>query len=309
MTIGNIGLRRPAQAPEIGRPSGNLWTKLVFRRLNGVFERSETITFDDDSRIVFFSDCHRGNNGRSDSFKHNKAVTRWALNHYYDLGFTYVEIGDGDDLWQVPDFDSIVQAHRCIFDLLQRFQDGGRLYMILGNHEIGRGERHLVRKGNLLAKEGLVLRHRESGKAVFVVHGHQADFFSDLLMPISRLTVRHLVKNLHALGLAHHRREISSLMKVSERGQGYIASRLEKPLIAWAESYKRVIVCGHTHRAAYPMPGRPPYFNSGSCVYPGFITSLELVNGRFQLVKWTKSGVSFRREPMGHAIALADLAM
>jgi UDP-2,3-diacylglucosamine pyrophosphatase LpxH len=276
MTVSDIGLRHPTRVPEVGRSSRNLWLNLVFRRLNKVFERSESVWFDDDSRIVFFSDCHRGDNGRSDSFKHNKEITVRALDHYYRQGFTYVEIGDGDDLWQVSNFHSIVQAHGCVFDRLQRFQDEGRLYMILGNHEIGRGQRHLVRKGNLVAEEGLVLRHGESGKTIFVVHGHQADFFSDLLIPISRLTVRHLVKKLHALGLAHHQREISSLMNGAEMGANSFASRLEKPLVAWAEAHRRIIVCGHTHRAAYPLPGKPPYFNSGSCVYPGFITALSV---------------------------------
>ena len=70
------------------------------KRLTKVFEAAKRIPFDDSSRIVFFSDCHRGDNGRTDPFARNKELFLHALNHYYREGFTYIEVGDGDDLWQ-----------------------------------------------------------------------------------------------------------------------------------------------------------------------------------------------------------------
>jgi hypothetical protein len=32
--------------------------------------------------------------------------------------------------------------------------------------------------------------------------------------------------------------------------------------------------------------GAPPYFNTGSCVSPGYITGLEIQNGEIMPVKW-----------------------
>jgi UDP-2,3-diacylglucosamine pyrophosphatase LpxH len=303
MSVTELGVSGPGKS--ISREvAGGLWMRFVFRSLNKVYETSEVVRINNRSKIVFFSDCHRGDNGKADAFRHNKAITAHAMNLYYRLGFTYVEVGDGDDLWQVPHFSKIERAHSCIFRQLRKFQDSGRLYIILGNHEIRPGQRHLVRKGNFVAPEGLVLKHEETGKSIFVVHGHQADFFSGFMIPISRLTVRYLVRKLHAVGWLTHQKEISALM--SERGKRFV-SKMEKPLLAWAEAYRHILICGHTHRAAYPKPGDPPYFNSGSCVYPGFITALELTDGHFQLVKWLPGENEAVRVPMSRPIPISSL--
>jgi len=52
---------------------------LAHRRLTEVFEAAQRVPFDDDSRIVFFSDCHRGDNSRADGFARNKALFLHAL--------------------------------------------------------------------------------------------------------------------------------------------------------------------------------------------------------------------------------------
>ncbi len=304
MSTGEIELRNGAKVFAFSATS-NLWLRFVFRRLNKVFEKSDVIRIDDRSRIVFFSDCHRGDNGRSDAFRHNKVITFHALGHYFREGFTYVEVGDGDDLWQVPRFEEIERAHSCIFERLRDFQKSGRLHMILGNHEIKPGQTHFVRKGNMAASEGLVLEHVEAGRSIFVVHGHQADFFSGFMIPVSRLAVRHIVRKLHAAGVVKHRKEISSIM--NSPVAKYAASKLEKPLVEWARTYRSILICGHTHRAAYPRPGSPPYFNAGSCVYPGFITAIELVDGRLQLVKWMQKEKDMLRLPMSNPIPISML--
>ena len=44
--------------------------------------------------------------------------------------------------------------------------------------------------------------------------------------------------------------------------------------------------------------GSPPYFNTGSCLYAGYITGLEIQNGNMTLVKWsTRSDTRHREEP------------
>ncbi len=68
------------------------------KRLTEVFESSEKIKLDDTSRFILFSDCHRGDNSWADDFAHNQNIYFHALTRYYDEGFTYIEIGDGDEL-------------------------------------------------------------------------------------------------------------------------------------------------------------------------------------------------------------------
>jgi hypothetical protein len=53
------------------------------------------------------------------------------------------------------------------------------------------------------------------------------------------------------------------------------------------EPVEEPTLCGHTHHPMSAGYGAPPYFNTGSCMYPGYITGLELQGGEIMLVKWT----------------------
>ena len=58
----------------------------TYRRLTEVFESAKQVPFDDSSRFIFFSDCHRGNNNRIDAFARNEELFLRVLTHYYDEG-------------------------------------------------------------------------------------------------------------------------------------------------------------------------------------------------------------------------------
>ena len=113
--------------------------------LSRVFESAEQIPFDDSSRIVLMSDCHRGDGSWADDFSKNQYIYFAALTHYYDRNYTYIEIGDGDELWKNKKLSDIVRVHGDTFWLLSRFFNEGRLYFIYGNHDI-------VMKNNSIAK-------------------------------------------------------------------------------------------------------------------------------------------------------------
>jgi UDP-2,3-diacylglucosamine pyrophosphatase LpxH len=239
---------------------------LAHRRLTEVFVAAKRVPFDDASRIVFFSDCHRGDNSRADGFARNEALFLHALNHYYREGFTYVEVGDGDELWKNRRFSAIRRAHGRVFDLLHRFDQKRRLHLIVGNHDIQGSQHHRVEKDGLIAHEGLVLHHATTGQRVFVVHGHQVDFKSDRLYAIGRFAARHMWKRLQLLGLG---------------------SRIRHSITEWLQANRQIVICGHTHHPTCAGYGAPPYFNTGSCVYSGFITGLEIRGGEITLVRWS----------------------
>jgi len=106
------------------------------KHISKVFETAEQITFDDSSRIVLMSDCHRGDGSWADDFSRNQNLYFAALTHYYKEKYTYIEIGDGDELWENSRFSDIKQMHSDVFWLLSKFYNEGRLYLIFGNHEI-----------------------------------------------------------------------------------------------------------------------------------------------------------------------------
>ncbi|MFH1974991.1 MAG: hypothetical protein ABIJ52_05440 [Pseudomonadota bacterium] len=51
-----------------------------------------------ESRYIVFSDCHRGNGSAGDEFAANSMVYKFALAYYLREGFSYIELGDAEEL-------------------------------------------------------------------------------------------------------------------------------------------------------------------------------------------------------------------
>ena len=83
----------------------------IVSRISKVFYSSEEITFNNSSKLVFISDCHRGDGGLSDNFSKNQNIYFSALEYYYEQGFTYIELGDGDELWENNKLCNIVNEN------------------------------------------------------------------------------------------------------------------------------------------------------------------------------------------------------
>ncbi|MDO4553050.1 MAG: metallophosphoesterase, partial [Bacillota bacterium] len=270
-------------------------------RLDSVFANAMPVSFDDESKFVFFGDTHRGDDSLSDEFGRNKHIFCHALNYYYENDFTYVEVGDGDELWEQPRYDYIRNAHFITFKILKRFYDAGRFYMLFGNHNMQLKSPDYVRENlyyvydeylgtdtelfpGLEVPEALLLTHRETGQEIFVVHGHQGDFLNDQLAGLARLMVRFLWHSLHIVGV----RYAASPTKSRRRRH-----KVERNYTRWNRAHNKIIICGHTHRPRFPDPGQGSYFNTGCCMHPRGITCIELSQGQLTLVTWR---VSTRRD-------------
>ena len=83
-----------------------------------------------------------------DAFSKNENLYFVALSHYYNEKFTYIEIGDGDELWKINNFSDIKREHSDVFWLLSKFFKEGRLHFIFGNHDI-------VKKNSKFVKNNL----------------------------------------------------------------------------------------------------------------------------------------------------------
>jgi UDP-2,3-diacylglucosamine pyrophosphatase LpxH len=260
----------PLTYREIVRPR---WRNFTQRQLSKAFARANELPFDDNSRYIFLSDVHRGDGGPTDDFVKNKELYLQVLDHYDHNGFTYVEVGDGDELWKNSSFQSIAKAHREVFDRLRRFRDQKRLHLLIGNHELRPGAEHSMHKGDLVAKEALILRHRRTGQRIHVIHGHQADFKTVRFPRFCRALVKHLWKNIQLLGFGRNH-------------TGGKCKTVEDRIRNWAATERKIVICGHTHRPMSARYGDTPYFNSGSCIFPNALTGLELQGGRLTLVKW-----------------------
>ena len=264
------------------------------QRLTEVFGAAKEIPFDDASKFILFSDCHRGVNDWADEFADNQNLFFHALGRYYADGFTYIEIGDGDELWENRSFADIRRAHSHVFWLMRNFHQENRLYLMWGNHDMERQDAQQVRQtlhhyrnertgeieplfDGIQVHEGLILRHSGTDDKIFLVHGHQGDRLNDRWWWLGRYLVRRYWRHLQLLGIKDPTRPAENFVK---RGQ------VEKAITDWVQANSQMTICGHTHRSVFPRVGDSPYFNTGSCVHPRCITGIEIENGKITLIKW-----------------------
>lgn len=265
------------------------------KRVSQVYKSAKQISFDDTSKIVLFSDCHRGDGSWSDDFSKNQNLYFAALTHYYNKKYTYIEIGDGDELWENKRLSEIIRIHSDVFWLLSKFFKHGRLYFIYGNHDMVKKNKKFI-KNNLYQYfdevekkmvplfediniyEGIVLKYRVTGDKILLIHGHQVDFINNQLWLLSRFLVRHFFRPLQLIGVND---PTSAAKNYSKK------DAVEKKLTQWVKKEKHMLIAGHTHRPMFPEVGEIPYFNDGSCVHPRCITAIEIEDGYIVLVKWT----------------------
>lgn len=264
------------------------------KKLDQAYEKALCLPIDKRSRIVLMSDCHRGVGNWGDNFQPNQNLFFAALQYYNRKNFTYIELGDGDELWENRNLGEIVRIHSNQFWLMGEMYKRGRFYMLFGNHD-RKKECEKYFKSNcgnyyceteaqmknlfpdMKVQESIRLQETCSGVELLLVHGHQGDFWNDIMWKLTRFLVRYLWRPLELAGC----NDPTSAAKNYTRKE-----KTEKRLADWANKHETILVAGHTHRAFFPKPGEGYYFNDGSCVHPRCITALELECGAISLVKW-----------------------
>lgn len=265
------------------------------KRISKAYMAAAEIMFDDDSKFIIMSDCHRGDGSWSDSFAQNQSIYFAALSYYFNKDYTYIELGDGDELWEYRNFYDIAREHSDAFWLMKQFYENRRLYMIYGNHDMVKMNNKFIVKNlykyfnqrhnkyddlfnNIMVHESLILKHKESGNNVLLLHGHQVDFLNSVLWKIARFLVRYFWRPMENFCFKDVTRTAKNNKKKND-----VAQRLTE----WVIKENKIIIAGHTHRPMFPEPGEPPYFNDGSCVHPRCITGIEISDGNISLIKWS----------------------
>lgn len=271
---------------------------MTINRLEYLYNNAKEITFNNNNKIVFISDVHRGDGTFYDALLANRNIYKTALSYYLRNGFAYVEVGDGDELWKNKSFKDIAYAYENIFEILNMFKEKNRLYIIYGNHDIikrrdnfyssqarilkryekGYGENFLKFIKDLEFYEGITFKYEEVAEKFLVTHGHQVDFMNSTGWMANRFLVRYVWKFLN--GIAGFREPTSPAMSNNK------GSKIDRQLKKWAKTNSKMLLCGHTHNSRFPKNNEPPYFNDGCCVLPDSMTSIEIENGEISLIKW-----------------------
>ncbi len=297
---------------------------LAHNRLNKLYGETavnpeQIIHFGPQDKFILFSDCHRGDASWKDDYAPNRNLHLYALSDYLRKGFTYIELGDGDELFENKNFDAIAFAHRDTFYQMRdfyhmAFNESGddqqaipKFYMLYGNHDIQRRDPQVVKDHfdtfyieyeepdkrykkmfpNLKVHEGLILRYEDDAVShdVFLVHGHQGDWFNDYLWWLALIVVRYIWGPLQ---------QFIGWRDPTMPPKPYYVDKwgVQQRMTEWVASEKQMMICGHTHHSHFTVPidsegnANPLYFNTGSCVHPRAITGIEIQDGAISLVKW-----------------------
>ena len=283
-------------------------------RMERTFQDARCLPLNRCTRYIVFSDCHRGVGNANDNFLKNEFLYLAAMGHYNRECFTCLELGDGDELWENRSLDRIKEAHQESFEMLARFYEAGRLYLVYGNHDMVKKDPAFLEKNfqtcfcdqdlcerplcpGVRFYPGIILRDSENKQDIYLTHGHQADLLNSTFWRLSRFLVRYVWRPLEALGIP----DPTSAAKNNTRKK-----QSEKRLSQWAALRGLYLVTGHTH---HPMIKDSGYFNTGSCIHPSGITGIEIRGRCLTLVKWSVASrpdlsLYARREVLGEPVYL-----
>ena len=267
--------------------------------LTRLFDNAFTIPFDDEDKIVFMSDVHRGDGTYYDALLNNRNIYLTALRYYLRNNFTYVEVGDGDELWKNRDFTEIAYAYESVFRVFNKFSKKDRIFIIYGNHDIIKSKKNFKLKqekcinkigtkygnefmefiDNNIFYEGINFLYTPLNEKFLVTHGHQIDITNSTFKDISKILVRYIWKFMY--GIAGFRDPTNSAKSKNKR------TLIDNKLQQWVKENGKMLICGHTHNSYFPDIHEPPYFNDGCCVLPDAATAIEISGGKISLVKWS----------------------
>ncbi len=252
-------------------------------------------------KFIIFSDQHKGNKTWADDFAISEGSYIAALTHYYREGFSFINLGDCEELWKFKATD-ILPSNQASLAAESAFQPN-RYYKTFGNHDIIWKNKIDV---NLLLKdyfqmplpvyEGVViqLKHSAGNMHIFMTHGHQGDAMSDN-NAFSTWVVAHLW-----MPLQRYLR-----ININVPSQDFrLRNKHNQMMHEWSSSKENlVLITGHTHQPVFAS-GRyfnhpnnviegttdavkPCYFNTGCCCFSdGDITGLEIEGEHLRLIKW-----------------------
>ncbi|WP_119080467.1 metallophosphoesterase [Chitinophaga alhagiae] len=141
----------------------------------------------ENARFVIFSDQHKGGGDAADDFVPAADNYHKALTWYYGEGYTLVNLGDCEELWESTPSQVIAQ-HRLSLLEEAKFLQQKRYYRIFGNHDL---EWNYVIPRNQFLKpifgnslkvyEGLLVEipYNKNLYRLLLTHGHQGDRHSD----------------------------------------------------------------------------------------------------------------------------------
>jgi predicted phosphodiesterase len=231
----------------------------IVRDLDRAYGEAETLDVEiDSSRLIVFSDHHRGARDAADDFRRCERAYCAALGHYLDAGYTLLALGDVEELWECTPTEAL-GSYPDALGLEAEFHAVGRLHRFFGNHDDHWRDARQVAKylhpkfPALEVREALrlrLLRDGEQAGEIFCAHGHQGTLGGELVSSLSRLVLRYIWRPLQ------RRIDFGSVTPASDYE---LRREHDAAMFAWARQHpaRPILITGHTHRPVFAT-SRPP---------------------------------------------------
>ncbi len=261
-------------------------------------------------KFIIFSDHHKGNKDYGDDFANNEPNYLAALDYYLLNKFTYINLGDAEELWKYGPKE-VISKNIMALRSEAKFQQENKYYKTFGNHDLtwkNKLDIDIWFKDIFILPlpvwEGVLLKTvlNEKPLSIFLTHGHQGDKMSDnnafstwMVAHIWRPLQRYLQINVNTPAKDFTLRDKHNIM-----------------MHEWSSSRENLLlITGHTHKPVFASglysdhPNntvndnkiaaaaekhnklKPSYFNSGCCCYnDGDVTGIEIADGKISLIKW-----------------------
>jgi predicted phosphodiesterase len=258
-------------------------------------------------KFIIFSDHHKGNRDHGDDFANNEPNYLAALDYYLQNNFTYINLGDSEELWKYTP-EQVISKNIVSLRAEAKFHEQGKYHKTFGNHDtIWKNKLDVdIRFKEIFTLplpvwEGILLKTKINDRSlsVYLTHGHQGDKLSDnntlstwLVAHIWRPVQRYLQINVNTPAKDYRLRDRHNII-----------------MHDWSSQRKSLLlITGHTHKPVFAsgkysdhennnidkavtgqkkLKLKPSYFNSGCCCYnDGDITGIEIAGDKISLVKW-----------------------
>lgn len=162
-------------------------TELYNRIQRNPGKRGVIVDLDQQSKVIVFSDQHKGARNYSDDFALSEKNYLAALDYYNAEDFTYCNLGDSEEFWKNP-LLTVLKANKATFEAEKKFLKRKAFIKLFGNHDLYWDNDPLawfqlkrIYGEQLRVYEGAILRYKvkDTLLSIFLTHGHQGDLQSD----------------------------------------------------------------------------------------------------------------------------------
>ncbi len=163
-------------------------TKLHNSIIEGDEKKGLIIPFDAATqKFIIFSDEHKGAKNHADDFAVCEKNYVAALQYYFDEGYFFINLGDGEELWENNIF-AVKKHNQPSFEKEKLFQQQKRFIKIFGNHDLywANDPTAFIQLQSIYDEkfpvyEGCILQTtiNEHAIEIYLTHGHQGDLQSD----------------------------------------------------------------------------------------------------------------------------------